>query len=116
LDDKEDSQSGALAEAKSSTEAEPFSAVFQGKAQRIADIKDTRMHQRWEQALVEWKDRSTAWVGIHDLNSAAQQYVRLRMHGKLDSDTSVEDFASANAPDWLSSLSSNDADSASRMD
>jgi hypothetical protein len=91
LDDKEDSQSGALAEAKSSTEAEPFSAVFQGKAQRIADIKDTRMHQRWEQTLVEWKDRSTAWVGIHDLNSAAQQYVRLRMHGKLDSDNEEQD-------------------------
>jgi hypothetical protein len=44
LDDKEDSQSGALAQAKSSTDAEHFSAVFQGKAKRIAEIKDTRMH------------------------------------------------------------------------
>ena len=35
---------------------------------------------------MEWKDGTTAWVGIHDLSSAAQQHVRLRMHGKLDSD------------------------------
>jgi hypothetical protein len=89
--DEEDSQSGALAEAKSSTNAEHFSAVFQGKAKRIAEIKDTRMHHRLEQALVEWKDGSTAWVGIHDLNSAAQQHVRLRMHGKLDSDNDEEE-------------------------
>jgi hypothetical protein len=36
-----------------------------------------------EQALVEWTNGTTAWVGIHDLSSAAQDYVRARMQDEL---------------------------------
>jgi len=56
-------QSGAARSSDSSAHAdskhfieERFSAVYKGKARRIAEIKDTRMHQRVEQAFVEWQD------------------------------------------------------------
>ena len=57
--------------------------LYEGKARRIAQIIDTRIHQRMEQALVEWTDGSTAWIGIQDLSSEAQDHVRARMHGEL---------------------------------
>jgi len=96
-------QSGAARSSASSADAdskhfieEHFSAVYKGKARRIAEIKDTRMHQRVEQAFVEWQDGSTAWVGIQDLSSEAQQHVRLRIHGTLDSDSEQEQSGEEN--------------------
>ena len=89
LDEREEGQSHAAASAsdgKDFSEAQHFSAVYKGKAKRIAQITDTRMHQRAEQALVQWTDGTTAWIGIQDLSSAAQEHVRNRMHGSLDSD------------------------------
>jgi len=98
-------QSGAARSSASSADAdskhfieEHFSAVYKGKARRIAEIKDTRMHQRVEQAFVEWQDGSTAWVGIQDLSSEAQQHVRLRIHGTLDSDSEQEQSGEENVP------------------
>jgi hypothetical protein len=89
-------QSGADSSASDSKHLERFSAVYKGKARRIAEIKDTRMHQRVEQAFVEWQDGTTAWVGIQDLSSEAQQHVRLRMYGKLDSDSDQEQSGEEN--------------------
>lgn len=36
-----------------------------------------------EQALVEWTDGSTAWIGIQDLSSETQDHVRVRMQDEL---------------------------------
>ena len=36
-----------------------------------------------EQALVQWTDGSTAWIGIQDLSSAAQDHVRARLQQEL---------------------------------
>src|SRR5687767_12795189 len=81
LDEKEDRQSGTAAASGANHFNEPqhFSALYEGKAKRIAQILHTRIHQRMEQAMVEWTDGSTAWIGIHDLSSAAQDHVRARM-------------------------------------
>jgi hypothetical protein len=86
LDDQQDRHLGSASsasEAKHFNETQHFSAVYEGKARRIAKITDTRTHQRMEQALVEWTDGTTAWIGIHDLSSAAQDHVRERMQQEL---------------------------------
>jgi hypothetical protein len=85
LDDQEDTHvpASSLYDAKHD-EAQHFSAVYEGKARRIAKITDTRIHQHMEQGWVEWMDGSTAWIGIQDFSSAAQEHVRVRLHGELE--------------------------------
>jgi hypothetical protein len=86
LDEKDDRHSrtvGVASGAKHFNEAQHFSALHGGKAKRVAQIIDTRLHQRMEQALVEWTDGSTAWIGIQDLSSKAQDHVRMRMQDEL---------------------------------
>jgi hypothetical protein len=85
LDDEEDKDSGA-GFAQRLDEKQQFSAVFEGKARRIAKIMDTRVHQRMEQAQVQWLDSTTAWVGVQDLSGLTQQHVRSLMHGEEDSE------------------------------
>lgn len=85
LDDEEDKDSGA-GFAQRFDEKQQFSAVFEGKARRIAKIMDTRVHQRMEQAQVQWLDSTTAWVGVQDLSGLTQQHVRSLMHGEEDSE------------------------------
>ena len=82
LDDQEDTHASCSNDAKHISGT--FSAVYEGKARRIAKITDTRIHQHMEQGLVEWMDGSTAWIGIQDFSSAAQEHVRVRLHGELE--------------------------------
>jgi len=86
LDDQEDTHVGPASSAYEAKhyEAHLFSAVYEGKARRIAKITDTRIHQHIEQGLVEWMDGSAAWIGIQDFSSAAQEHVRVRLHGELE--------------------------------
>ena len=88
LDDQEDTHVGPASSAYEAKhyEAHHFSAVYEGKARRIAKITDTRIHQHMEQGLVEWMDGSTTWIGIQEFSSAAQNHVRARLHGELEMD------------------------------
>ena len=86
LDEKEDRQSGprrSASEAKHFNEAQQFSAVYEGKARRIAQIIDTRIHQRMEQALVEWTDGTHGMDWHSRFERRAQDHVRARMQDEL---------------------------------